>query len=95
MATYMIFTRESTSSAEELATYSAKVPPTLAGRPMTPHVVYGKHEVLEGPPIEGVVVLEFPTAADAKAWYDSPAYGEAREHRFKGAEYRVVMVEGV
>jgi uncharacterized protein (DUF1330 family) len=31
----------------------------------------------------------------AKAWYNSPAYREAREHRFKGAEYRAVIVQGV
>jgi Domain of unknown function (DUF1330) len=31
----------------------------------------------------------------AKAWYNSPAYREAREHRFKGAEYRVVIVQGM
>jgi uncharacterized protein (DUF1330 family) len=51
--------------------------------------------VLEGPPVEGVVIAEFPTFEAAKAWYDSPAYTEVRQHRFKGAEYRVVIVEGV
>jgi len=30
-----------------------------------------------------------------KLWYDSPLYREAREHRFKGADYRAVLVEGV
>jgi uncharacterized protein (DUF1330 family) len=33
--------------------------------------------------------------AAARAWYDSPAYEEARQHRFKGAEYRMLLVEGV
>ena len=51
--------------------------------------------VLEGPEVQGVVILEFPTVADAKAYYDSPAYREAREHRFKAADYRVLIVEGV
>jgi uncharacterized protein (DUF1330 family) len=34
--------------------------------------------------VEGVVILEFPTFEEAKAWYDSPAYRKVREHRYKG-----------
>lgn len=45
--------------------------------------------------VEGVVILEFPTFDEAKAWYDSPAYREVRENRFRGADYRAVIVEGV
>jgi uncharacterized protein (DUF1330 family) len=95
MATYIIFTREKTTDPAELATYSAQAPATLAGHPVTPLAFYGPHEVLEGAPTEGVVVIEFPTVADAKAWYNGPAYSEVREHRFKGADYRVILVEGV
>jgi uncharacterized protein (DUF1330 family) len=58
-------------------------------------VFYGKTEMLEGAPIEGAVIVEFPTIEAAKAWYDSPAYKEAREHRFKGADYRVFITEGM
>lgn len=59
------------------------------------HVLYGKYKVLEGPEVQGVVILEFPTVADAEAYYNSPAYREAREHRFKAADYRVLIVEGI
>ena len=41
------------------------------------------------------MIVEFPTFEDAKKWYDSLAYREAREHRFKGAKYRAVLVQGV
>lgn len=51
-------------------------------------------ETCKGPEVEGVVILEFPFFAEAKAWYDSPAYREVREHRFRGADYRSVIVEG-
>jgi uncharacterized protein (DUF1330 family) len=51
--------------------------------------------VLEGPEHEGIFIMEFPTMQDATAWYDSPAYRKVREHRFKGAEYRGVIVQGV
>ena len=95
MATYIVFTRESTRDAAELATYSQKVGGALAGHPLKVLAAYGQQEVLEGPPVEGVVILEFPTFAAAKAWYDSPAYREVRQHRFRGAEYRAVIVEGL
>jgi uncharacterized protein (DUF1330 family) len=95
MATYMVFTRESTNNPAELDTYSQKVGNTLAGRPITVLAAYGHHEVVEGPEVEGVVILEFPSFEAAKAWYQSSAYREVREHRFRGATYRAVIVEGV
>ncbi len=42
-----------------------------------------------------MAILEFPTFEEAKTWYDSPAYREAREHRLKGADYHAVIVEGL
>ena len=93
MATYIVFTRESTRDASELETYSQNVGLTLDGRPVTVLAAYGRQEVLEDPEREGVVILEFPSFDEAEAWYDSPAYREVREHRFRGADYRVV--EGV
>ena len=41
------------------------------------------------------MMLEFPTFREARAWYDSPAYQAASEHRFNGADYRAIIVEGV
>jgi len=95
MPAYAIFIRDSTRDPKELETYSKVAPATLSGHPATVRVAYGRHEVLEGPAIEGAVVLEFPTLEAAKAWYDSAAYREAREHRFKGANYRAFIVQGV
>lgn len=95
MATYMVFTRESTLDPAEMRTYSQKVGETLVGHPIKVLAAYGPQEVVEGPEVEGVVILEFPSFEAAKAWYDSPAYREVREHRFRGAEYRGVIVEGV
>jgi uncharacterized protein (DUF1330 family) len=94
MAAYIVFTRETTRDASELATYMEQVGSTLAGHPVTVLAAYGRQEVLEGPEVEGVVVLKFPSFEEAKAWYDSPAYRKVREHRFRGSEYRAVIVEG-
>jgi uncharacterized protein (DUF1330 family) len=95
MAAYIVFTRESTRDASELATYSDKVGDTLTGHPVTVLAAYGRQEVLEGPDVEGVVILEFPSLEAAKAWYHSPAYCAVRQHRFRGSDYRAVIVEGV
>jgi uncharacterized protein (DUF1330 family) len=35
------------------------------------------------------------TLEDARAWYDSPAYQEVAQHRFREAIYRGLIVEGV
>jgi len=41
----------------------------MQGHPIKKQVLYGKYEVLEGPEVQGVVILEFPTVSDAKAYY--------------------------
>jgi uncharacterized protein (DUF1330 family) len=50
---------------------------------------------LEGAQVEGAVIAEFPSVEEARAFYDSPAYQEAAQHRFRGAVYRGLIVEGV
>jgi uncharacterized protein (DUF1330 family) len=95
MSAYLIFTREKTLDAQEMAAYSKDVSPTLAGHPVKVLALYGAHEDLEGAATEGTVILEFPSMDAAKAWYDGPAYRKVREHRFKGATYHVILIEGV
>ena len=56
----------------------------------------GKLETLEGGRKPGrLVVLEFPSVEQARRWYDSPEYREARALRLSTAESDVVIVEGV
>ncbi|WP_454644683.1 DUF1330 domain-containing protein [Bradyrhizobium liaoningense] len=95
MSAYVIFTRERIRNQAEVDKYSALARPAMAGHRLEPLVAYGKCETLEGAPVDAAVVLEFPTMEAAKAWYDSPAYTEARQHRFKGADYRVFITAGV
>jgi uncharacterized protein (DUF1330 family) len=95
MAAFMVFIREKTLDQPELEAYWAKIGATLEGRPIKILAAYGRHVTLEGPEVEGVVVAEFPTLEEARAWYDSPAYQEVAQHRFRGAIYRGLIVEGV
>ncbi len=62
---------------------------------MTPIVRYGAIETLEGTAFDGVLIHRFESAADARAWYESPAYQAALPHRQAGADYRVFIVEGI
>ncbi|QVN23126.1 DUF1330 domain-containing protein [Burkholderia pyrrocinia] len=94
MATYIVFTRESTQDQNELDVYHRNVGATLAGHPVKVLAAYGPQETLEGDGPEGVVIVEFPSKEAAHAWYDGPEYQTVVQHRFKGARYRAVLVEG-
>jgi uncharacterized protein (DUF1330 family) len=61
MSAYVVFTREKTLDAHELATYSKDAPATLAGHEVKVLALYGSHEDLEGASTEGTVILEFPS----------------------------------
>ena len=95
MAAYIVFIREKTLDQSELEAYWSRASATMEGRPIKVLVAYGRHVTLEGPEVEGIVVAEFPSVEEARAWYDSPAYREVAEHRFRGAVYRGLIVEGV
>ena len=95
MTTYLVFTRTATKNQSEMDIYSSKAGGTFKGHAVTPLVAYGAQQMLEGPAHEGMVVLAFPDKDAALGWYDSPAYREAREHRFSGADYQVTLVEGL
>jgi uncharacterized protein (DUF1330 family) len=86
MATYIVFTKESTQDQNELNIYHSKVRETLEGHPVKLHAAYGPQQVLEGPAPEGVVILESPTTTAARKWYDGSAYQAIVQHRFKGVE---------
>ncbi|MBV6821974.1 DUF1330 domain-containing protein [Pseudomonas sp. PD9R] len=94
MSAYVIFIRETTTDDAEMQQYAQKAPAARAGHDITRVAFYGELDVLEGPAAEGVAILRFPDMTAARAWYDSPAYQEARQHRFKGAQYRMLLVEG-
>ena len=56
----------------------------------------GAHSSLEGEwkPVR-LVILEFPSAEQARRWYDSPEYRDLKTIRVKSAKTDLVLVEGV
>jgi uncharacterized protein (DUF1330 family) len=100
MPAFMIFTREGPITDQaEMDAYSsanqANAANYVANFKLRPLAVYGALETFEGDASDGVVLLEFPTADDARGWYNSPDYQAAMSHRLKGANYRVTLVEGL
>ena len=89
MPAFVVFTKENTRDQGALDLYSPKAGSSFKGHPVTVLAAYGKTERLEGPGLEGAVILPFPGMAAAKAWYESPAYQDAARHRFHGADYGV------
>jgi uncharacterized protein (DUF1330 family) len=56
----------------------------------------GAAEVAEGgPPVKNIVVVEFPSMARLREWYDSPEYAEALKVRRTALDRRLIFVEGV
>lgn len=56
----------------------------------------GRSEKLEGAmPANRIVVIEFPSYEQAKAWYDSEGYQVARAIRHSASTGSLVLVEGV
>ena len=95
MTAYMLLIREKLRDEAQMQQYAAAAGAARHGHDLTALAFYGAHETLEGAAADGVVVLSFPDMAAAKAWYDSPAYAAAKVHRFQGADYRVLLVEGL
>jgi uncharacterized protein (DUF1330 family) len=95
MPAYLIVYRESPIRDErELGEYHRQTRSMGRDSRLTPLVVEGAVHPLEGTPPQSVVLLEFRSVADAKAWYESPAYQAALPHRLNAADYRAVIVEG-
>jgi uncharacterized protein (DUF1330 family) len=95
MSAYVVFTRTKTIDQKELEKYWTGIKATVKGHPIEVLVAYGKHEVLEGDPIEGIVIAKFPNAKAAKDWYYSKACQGVARHRKQGAIYNGLVVEGV
>jgi len=74
--------------------YRAFVAPFLAGRSARFIVRGGEAEVVEGTVLPRVVVVEFPSYADAVAAYHSAEYAQGKQNRLDASTANFVIVEG-
>jgi uncharacterized protein (DUF1330 family) len=95
MSAYMVtFIRKVTDRAA-FEEYRRLGVSSLDGTNATLRVMPGHVDSLEGEPVEMVAIVEFPTMAEAKAWYHSPQYQELVKRRLAAADCQAVMVEGM
>ena len=75
--------------------YKPMVPPTIAAYGGRIIVRGGKSEILEGDwSPKRMVVLEFPSVEQAKKWWASEEYAEAKALRQRSAKTQMIVVEG-
>jgi len=95
MAAYVIAELEVTEPSG-FKDYRKAVPASIAA--------YGGRYLARGGALESLeggwapkrmVILEFPSLAQAKAWYTSPEYRELLRLRQRTAKSKVVLLEGV
>lgn len=78
------------------APYSANVPATIAAHGGKYLIRNGTKELREGTlPAERLVVLEFPSVAQARTWYESPEYQALAAIRQGASKGSLVIVEGI
>ena len=94
MAAY-VMAEVDVKDAALFAEYGKGVPASIAA--------YGGKYLVRGGAVETkeggwspkrVVVLEFPSMAQARKWYDSPEYNPLLAMRLKAAQSKMIFVEG-
>ena len=96
MPAYFISFRDKMHDAARYGAYAQKAMPTIAAHPGAKVIVgNGALTKVEGEPPDGVVIIEFPDVAAAKAWYESEAYQAVVGERLAVTEGRAVIVEGL
>lgn len=74
--------------------YKTLAPPSISAYGGRYVVRGGRSEVLEGSwQPERLVLLEFPTLEQARAWWSSPEYAPARALRQRSARTEMLLVE--
>ncbi|WP_039805297.1 DUF1330 domain-containing protein [Nocardia araoensis] len=95
MTAYAIAHLQDAAPHPEIADYMERLSETL--EPYGGHYLVHAtpHEVKEGSWPGAVVMLGFPGIAEARAWWDSPAYREIAPLRTRHIEGDLILVEGV
>jgi len=91
-----LFANIDVTDADGYDEYPKRVPATIAaygGRYLTRA---GTTEILEGDWVpKRLVILEFPSMAILKAWYDCPEYRPLRDIRIRTATSTIVAIDGI
>lgn len=93
MTAYVIAHLRDAAPHLELAEYIERIPATFEpyGGRFLVHAT--QHEVKEGSWPGSVVMIGFPGLAEARAWWDSPAYQEIAPLRSRHIDGDIILVE--
>jgi len=96
MPAYFFFDVLEITDPEKMETYRAGVSATVEAHGGIYRVIGGEQEGFEGDwrPVFPVLI-EFPTAAAARAWYESPEYSALRELRLQAMRGSAVLLHGL
>lgn len=89
-----IIVRVDVTDPEAYAKYAAATGDAAKKYGAKPLARGGRYEALEGQARARNVIMEFESFEQAKAYYNSPEYQAARQHRIGAAEGEFVLVEG-
>jgi uncharacterized protein (DUF1330 family) len=82
------------SDPARIGEYSQVAFPTLVTAGGTILVATSQGEVIEGEWRPGIlVIIQFPTAEDARKWLDSPEYKPARQIRYQAARTNMIILD--
>jgi uncharacterized protein (DUF1330 family) len=92
---YVIAHLQESAPHEDIAEYMERIPSTFEpfGGRFLVHAT--PHEVKEGTWPGHVVMIGFPDADRARAWWDSPEYREIAPLRARHIEGDIILVDGV
>lgn len=91
---YIIFIRERTLDEQQLRIYKDQLTTSLKIGDARILSLDRAHDELEGEQAEAIMLLEFNSVSAARAWYESEGYASLRKHRWRGADYRVILLQG-
>ena len=82
------------SDETEFDAYRGKAGPTIGAHEGKVIVGGGRKSTVEGDDDTRLVIIEFPSYEQAEAWYNSPEYTDAVQHRLGASTAQVVLAEG-
>lgn len=93
-AAYFVFTVD-VHDPDGMQPYQAQVAQTFPPYGGKLIVAGGALQAIEGQPPRGkVIILQFPSVEQARAWYDSPEYQAILGHRLASAAGDGLLIEG-
>ncbi|MBM3117287.1 DUF1330 domain-containing protein [Jeongeupia naejangsanensis] len=95
MPAYAVAVIRETRFGDEIKEYLQRIDDTLAPFSGKYRVHGGPYQPLEGAWSSDLVVIEFPSMAQAQSWYESDAYKAIRPLRTEHTEGEVFLVQGV